>query len=641
MSTFGPPRPTAAFAAFPSQDLSAFDPPKPMANGGTMVSQSRSGGRGGWLQMALAKNRFSSGSPQQDRSSVIGGGGGGGGRPSQVKWEMAPQDPDKRIGQRVGPRTTSEWVKKNEAQGGRGLTPNYGSNLDDFYRMNPRDADAKAAAQNNFENYGKMGPMDPAKLEQAQTFAKDMGWGFDPAKGYKADGGTMDMSVGKPTIVGEEGPELILPRDDGRGFVLPTDITRKILPVMRDVTPRQEGGNLPMGEVFRTPGGFSSAFISEAGSGSAIRLPAGSVPLASQDNAPFMIDPQTDVQLQMGQPGLPAVPDVVQGDFANPAGLPMSPEQQQQLTDMTMSRAMNLAARPGVMTDQQRFDAQMVPDQRVSVSGRDRLLTARGSLEAPQMLPLSEMRNRVMERSNLAFQASEDARVQRDLAARAARPSMLAGTPIGAIPGINPAVQARMDRSLERFYRTPQGAAFLAEQQAQQQLNAQRSQLASTAIPVTDPATGQVMGWTNGLGASLPNSTEQGNKRVHATREVNGQMMKIFTDGSMEPLVPEGTATVQPVLAWDGSKVVTLPAGTDVTALPGLTPLPRAGADMGGPNGDANAPTEQQNSGRRSGHTPGRPKPNAMPVQVQTPEQARSLPKGTRFVTPDGKVKIR
>jgi hypothetical protein len=115
------------------------------------------------------------------------------------------------------------------------------------------------------------------------------------------------------------------------------------------------------------------------------------------------------------------------------------------------------------------------------------------------------------------------------------------------------------------------------------------------AIPVIDPQTRQVMGYTNGLGASLPGTAGSPSKRVHSQREVNGVLMNFYSDGSSEPAVTDMGPARESVMAWDGSKVVTLPPGVDTTALPvGLSLLPtRKQAEVGG------AKTEPTKTGPR------------------------------------------
>jgi len=64
---------------------------------------------------------------------------------------------------------------------------------------------------------------------------------------------------------------------------------------------------------------------------------------------------------------------------------------------------------------------------------------------------------------------------------------------------------------------------------------------------------------------------------------------------------------------------------------------------------DEQYPGQRQQAPAAGGNTPSKPGPSAAPaapvsaapVQVTSPEQARALPPGTRFITPDGRVKVR
>lgn len=210
--------------------------------------------------------------PEEQEAGGGGGGGGGGGR-------MGPREERKPI-MRVGPRTTAEYVAENG-----GLSAPRESTL---------DKRALEGAQQNYEQARDQGPLSQESLEAARKYAESKGGSFDPGKGYTyamadggtlspdsvdaarhfaklkfgrmdprtgafanpgtgaypmADGGTLPFEVGEPTLVGEEGPELILPRENGRGFVVPADLTKRLLPALPWMKPakRAEGGELPPG----------------------------------------------------------------------------------------------------------------------------------------------------------------------------------------------------------------------------------------------------------------------------------------------------------------------------------------------------------------------------------------------------------
>lgn len=516
-----------------------------------------------------------------------GGGGGGGGAP----WaRYAPQDPNRRIGTRVGARTTAEYVAENG-----GLSPQRASALDAAYAEG--DLTPMPGATPTMR---PAAPVMPApELAFTPFTAPAMGAGAAvgdavggmvdeavmPKPKMMADGG--QMKPGKQVyLVGEEGPELIFPRDDGNAHVVPADVTEDLLPMLtRDVTPRGYGGKMQIkpkaygGKMQvkpRAEGGEMRVLeqVGDKRTFRGVQGPYGTgfnlqqqqpADFAASSMGPrFMADPSGRYQLDMDTEGLPMLPDVVQGPWAEP-GLPVPPEAAQLRGDL---------------------------------EGRFTQLERRGAVPPLPMREQEAMRIKGMqaqEQLDAVRDVQERNRVQQDLANRAARAPL--GTPTAPMPGgplgpVRPAVQARMNRNLERFLQTPQGSVWAAEQAMQGQAATQRAQLAATAMPVTDPRTGQVMGWTNGLGASLPQPETGGVKRVHSQREVNGVLMNFYTDGTSEPALPNQTSTTaQPTLAWDGTKVVTLPPGVDTTALPaGLTLLKQQNGETGGATTDPAKP---------------------------------------------------
>lgn len=475
-----------------------------------------------------------------------GGGGGGGGR-------MGPQN-QKPI-MNVGPRTASDYV----AQHG-GLSPQRPSALDAAYaqgNLTPQmgmpmpSAPAAPASAPSAIAPASGGTLAP---EPGMVWNDDSGWNKPQ---MMAKGGTMHPGK-KPYLVGEEGPELILPRKDGSGFVLPADVTAQVLPAMRDVTPKAKGGK--MGYTPRAEGGeimlerqgdlgTMRGFVSPFGAGFAeVQPEVGAEPIMPIDK--FFADPSSNYQLDPTRPGMPLMPDAVSGPWAEPA-MPVTPEMRQDLRSNTLGNFMALAAMP---------DTQRVVDPRQAM--RERGIEAMADL------------------GNIRYE-QEQARVQRDLAARAARAPL--GTPTA------PAAPA-MDRNMERFMRTPEGMRMAMEQQSRLAELEQRSQLASRAIAVRDEQ-GNIRGYTTGTGASLPMPGTTG-RTVRRQAEVNGQWMNFFDDGSVEPVdVPGASPENQPVLAWDGSRVVTLPANTDTASLPmGLTLLPSKGREAGGAKTDTTKP---------------------------------------------------
>jgi nucleoid-associated protein YgaU len=107
---------------------------------------------------------------------------------------------------------------------------------------------------------------------------------------------------------------------------------------------------------------------------------------------------------------------------------------------------------------------------------------------------------------------------------------------------------------------------------------AQRSKLASTAIPVKDAA-GNILGYTTGTGASLPNPNRN-TRNITRQAQIEGQWFNFYDDGTAELMaVPANATSTAPIIAWDGTKTVELPPGTDINALPpGLSLLPQTNA---------------------------------------------------------------
>jgi hypothetical protein len=451
-----------------------------------------------------------------------GGGGGGGGR-------MAPREDRQKI-MRTGPRTTSDFVAKTG-----GLSPQRSSTLDAAY------------GRGDMRPMGGMPPVPAPALpgsttpQGGGTLAPEQGMVWNDETGWNkpqmmAKGGTMKQ--GKPYLVGEEGPELILPREDGSMHVLPHDVTKQVLPAMRDVTPRAQGGPmmpmLPTDEVYTTPGGTFAGFTSPSGSGFASRIPTRLANTATSPPPPaFMVDPMTGMQVQPGN-SADFVPDAITGPWSQ-VGAPVTPEMEQSLDMMTQGRALRLPGM-GATTARERFDSQTVTD---GLTG--------------DTLPLADMRGRVMDRSSMLMQSREDARVQQDLAARAARAPL--GTPVlpPTAPGGLPMIPG-MERNIERFLRTPQGAMFALENQMRQQQQLASQQAGNQWQSLTDPTTGRPFAMVNARGQqiTLP-KMEDDESVIYVDRQVQDpsglgvvtvREPQIFnkTTGKMRPVGTEGAA---------------------------------------------------------------------------------------------------
>jgi hypothetical protein len=178
-------------------------------------------------------------------------------------------------------------------------------------------------------------------------------------------------------------------------------------------------------------------------------------------------------------------------------------------------------------------------------------------------------------------------------------------------------IQANLARQMERLSRTPEGAMLLAQQQQEMDMLTQRSRLASTAIPVKD-AEGNILGYTTGTGASLPNVNNRP-RRVQRTVEVDGTMYNVYEDGSAAPI--SGLPTAAPKQQFIDSttgRIVEFDADIDTSSL----------------DPDQFKPVSR----KPTPATPGTATPTAGPVKVNTPEEARALKPGTKFITPDGRT---
>jgi len=510
-----------------------------------------------------------------------GGGGGGGGRRGGASGDKIST---------LGPRTTTDYTNKHG-----GLSPQRPSMLDAQYAQGNLSDPRVTDWMNN--QPPAAAPGDPASTQMMAGAGAAVGGAVgglvnDAMPNQKAPtpmakGGAMHPGK-KPYLVGEEGPELIFPRADGSGFVLPHDVSKQVLPMLPKggTKPRAVGGPMEL----RTPSARFAGMTGPSGTGFAMtQTPSQqAMPMTMQDAGLAMLpgdrmiaDDGFAVDLPAlaagGNESMPMMPDVVSGPWASPA-MPVDSRQIGPNVENQFSRLMAEGAMPASP-----YDGLMVPDQRISASGRDRLLTAQGSLEAPQMVPFAEMQERMavrgIEASNRSFDARQ-ADVDRQLAARAARAPL--GTPVlpPTTPGGLPMIPG-MERNIERFLRTPQGAMFALEQGTEDARMERRLQAAATAIPVRDQQTGEVRGYVSGTGASLPSPGMDGGRKIRRQQMVEGQMYNFFDDGTAEPvnIATAGTGTDK-IQAWDtgNARMVELPADTDVTKLPpGLTLLPRTG----------------------------------------------------------------
>jgi hypothetical protein len=287
-------------------------------------------------------------------------------------------------------------------------------------------------------------------------------------------------------------------------FVLPADITRQVLPTMRNVTPRARGGLMEMKSPAATFAGgetpFGPAFSMRQTPQQMMQtMTMEEAGLAMQPSERMIADQGYQVDLPAlsagGNQTVPLMPDVVSGPWAAPA-MPADTRELNPFVGGQVSRLTAAGTAPMSRYPGQTFADAANPDNPpVSFENLQDLVGMRA-----------------MEVNNRAFDRRQE-QVGREVAARNARaplgtPTMLPGQ------GSEARIAANLARERERLSRTPQGAMFLAEQQNERDLMAQRMKAAGTAVPVRDPATGEVMGYVNGLGASLPSQAQPGQRQL-------------------------------------------------------------------------------------------------------------------------------
>jgi hypothetical protein len=558
------------------------------------------------------------------RATGIPGGGGGGGR-------MGPQQPRRKI-MTLGPRTAAEYTAER------------GSTLDNAYATgNLTNPNPTAAAPAPVPAGTMTSPFNPfsagqdAGAEVGAQFGQMLNQAAKPK--MMAKGGPMKMGT-KPYLVGEEGPELIMPRQNGEGFVLPADVTAQVLPAMRDVTPKSKGGQMnytpraeggpmimqgpvvdPRAPVMRSETGQFGVLNSPYGIGYAdtssmpVPLP-GPQGISDERGMIAMNSNRQQMHNQVSQPmsmdPLQYQPDPLAGTpWGAPAGAP--------------NVAMGLDRRP--LTD-------AIASQNAIINNTQTMLPA-ASFDmvndgvTKQNIPMADMQQRVAVRGLMYGDDYRDRQArnqtQLDLAARANRaPLGSAPAPASQIPGMpamRPSTQRAIDRNQERFLRTPEGAQFaLGNAQRQAELQ-QRTQLASTAIPVLGP-NGETLGYTTGTGASLPNINRA--RTVQRTAEIDGQYYNFFDDGTAEPIANVPRSPGKQFALNPLGEIKELPPGITADQLPaGFTLLgPKSTPEIGGSKIDP--------------LTPG-----SGPVKVNSPEEARALKPGTKFITSDGRTGTR
>jgi hypothetical protein len=418
------------------------------------------------------------------------------------------------------------------------------------------------------------------------------------------------MKIGqKPYLVGEEGPELIMPRANGDGYVLPADVTQQLLPMMTQrPTPRQQGGPITM----ESRGGTFRGFEGTSSSGQPAMGFASNIPTAmmtpdaiarAQGDRVFVDPMEGRYQVDPNQPGMPLMPDVVTGPWAEP-GMPAPPRAEmrqdiskslQSLDRMPGVRAAPTGRYPGQTFDDTsaksflEYGNAMPGDTVEQLEARTRQyqqgLRDPYAGSAGSGLTFEEMQQRMALRGMMYGDDYRDRqnrdRVQQDLANRAARapigtPTMLPGQ------GSEARIQANLARQMERLSRTPEGAMLLAKQQQQmaegsQKVRDRQAMIQPVPLGTTGqfiiPLTGQVINPETGSTRQMTPEEAQAMGLV-AIESKNG----VVTYGQPKVAGAPRTAVIKGVdHQWDAVRGGWVPA----TALP---------AEVGGAKTDSTAP---------------------------------------------------
>jgi hypothetical protein len=364
--------------------------------------------------------------------------------------------------------------------------------------------------------------------------------------------------------------------------------------------------------------------------------------LARAQGDSVFVDPMEGrYQVDPNQPGMPLMPDVVSGPWAEP-GMPAPPRAEmrqdiskslQSLDRMPGVRAAPTGRYPGQTFRDTAADAQIedvmlrqkgTSEQALNYAGQDPFASSRSG-----NLSFEELRDRVALRGMMYGDDYRDRqnrdRVQQDLANRAARaplgtPTMLPGQ------GSEARIQANLARQMERLSRTPEGAMLLAKQQQDMDMLAQRSRLASQAIPVKDAA-GNILGYTTGTGASLPNIRPQQSMTAEEAEQYGLQPVGTYSDGSIKYGQPKAATT-------RGYQLIpgTYDAAGNLTPERNYDPYTGTTWNVGDP-----VPAEV--TAARGGAASSSPQAAPTgPVAATTKADYDRLPSGTRYTAPDGKV---
>ena len=581
------------------------------------------------------------------------GGGYGGGAPrggSGGGFRMRPQDPNKRIGTRIGPRTSAEYIAENG-----GLSPQRESNLDAAYargdftnRAAPPSGTSvpMSAFDNPFstDDSDVIGQMFKDPIEKTQPLAK---------------GGAIKIGQ-KPYLVGEEGPELIMPRENGDGFVLPADVTAQVLPAMRNVKPRAQGGimemNTPVGRFAGGATPYGPAFAmqqTESQMGNAIPMTMDQAGLAMQPDERMIVNNGYQVDLPAltapGNQSVPLLPDVVSGPWASPA-MPADTSGLNryvggQVTRLNAGGAAPVSKYPGMVfediSNQARYDNAIKAGQTEEAAMAYSEADVIPSL-AKAKVGFEEMQQRMALRGMMYGDDFRDRQArnqtQLDLAARAARAPLGTPTaPVSQIPGLpamRPSTQRQIDRNMERFYSTPQGALFAA-QQAQQSIE---GNIVDTAmLPVGNegfvPIVRDAAGRQKMAGGFIPNARQTQDMTPAQAKEL-GLVAIRSENGRVTYGLPNAPANEEDfqITQIDGPMIED---PITKTMVPGPKQTVRVNKRTGDyePLRAANSPAQATAAATPTG--------TSGPPQIRSADDWNALPKGTRYLDPSGVLKVK
>jgi hypothetical protein len=433
---------------------------------------------------------------------------------------------------------------------------------------------------------GEYNPQEYA--EDSVSYALDALPGGSKAPTMLAKGGPMKIGQ-KPYLVGEEGPELIMPRQNGDGYVLPADVTQQLLPMMtKRPTPRQQGGIMEMNTPNArfaggaTPYGPTFAMQQREDQINSAEFTEQERELAQQPDQRMIVDNGYQVDLPAlragGRQSIPLQPDVVTGPWASRA-MPadttgLQPYLQNQVSRLSMTGAKPISKYPGQTFNDTsaksflEYGNAMPGDTVEQLEARTRQyqqgLRDPYAGSAGSGLTFEEMQQRMALRGMMYGDDYRDRqardRTQLDLAARNARaplgtPTMLPGQ------GSEARIQANLARQMERLSRTPQGAMFFAKQQQQmaegsQKVRDRQAMIQPVPLGTTGqfiiPLTGQVINPETGSTRQMtpeeaqamglvPMSVEGQTVRYGRPTDDQGDYQVTQMDGPMvsDPMFPE------------------------------------------------------------------------------------------------------